>query len=174
MKISKLSDTHRIYLISLTYLKKIFKKIYFFWAQMFSSFFVLRNFTNVIEGDSLRPIQNPIAAKQMQITGNVCANPSITQEMVSGMVTIKIVFRRPNLSQTGPLNKLPIGCAMWAKLAANKPKINKWKKKKHVLTYKAMTFELRSLKPFRLDSSRSRRQSMRESQSMEMLQIRPN
>lgn len=68
--------------------------------------------TYVIDGDSFRPIQNPIAAKQMQMIGNDSAKPSINHEIVSGIVTIKIVFRRPNLSQTGPLSKLPIGCAI--------------------------------------------------------------
>lgn len=41
------------------------------------------------------------------MTGNDCAKPSISQEIVNGTVTIKIVFRRPNLSQTGPLRRDP-------------------------------------------------------------------
>lgn len=65
-----------------------------------------------MEGDSFNPIQNPIAAKQMQMIGNDSAKPSMSHETVSGIVTIKMVFLRPNLSHTGPLNRLPIGCAI--------------------------------------------------------------
>lgn len=134
--------------------------------------------TYVIDGDSFRPIQNPIEAKHTQITGNDCANPSITQEIVNGIVTIKIVFRRPNLSHTGPLSRLPIGCAMWAKLAANRwnhllSAIYK-KKISNRYTYTAMTFEWLSPKPFRLDSTLNKHQSTLELLSREKPQIRPN
>lgn len=63
-------------------------------------------------GDSLIPIQNPIAAKQKQTIENDWANPSRNHVNASGMVSIKSVVRRPNLSQTMPLSKLPIGWTM--------------------------------------------------------------
>lgn len=62
-------------------------------------------------GDSFKPMQNPIIAKPMQMSGNDRANPSIIQLIVSGIVTSRIAFRRPILSHTGPLSKLPMGCA---------------------------------------------------------------
>lgn len=85
---------------------EIFKnKIHELWAQIFAK----RKKTYVAAGASLIPMQNPITAKQMQIIENDCANPSNSHVNASGMVSINRVVRRPNLSQTMPLSKLPIG-----------------------------------------------------------------
>lgn len=54
----------------------------------------------------------------MQINGNDCAKPSIIHANVSGIDATKIILRRPNLSQTGPLNTAPIGCVMYAHVAS--------------------------------------------------------
>lgn len=73
--------------------------------------------TNISDGDVLRPMTRPIDTKPMQINGNDWAKPREIQIIVSGIVIIKMVFRRPNLSEQKPLNKSPIGLAAWTKLA---------------------------------------------------------
>lgn len=64
-------------------------------------------------------MQNPINAKPIQIAANDSAKPSVIQTIVSGMLTIKMAFRRPNFSQIAPLNKQPTGCTINEKLAEN-------------------------------------------------------
>lgn len=77
----------------------------------------LISLTYVIDGVSFKPIHSPSTMNPKQMIGNDCENPSIIQEIKSGTLTNMNDFRRPILSQTGPLSKLPIGCATCAKLA---------------------------------------------------------
>lgn len=148
-----------------------------------------------MDGDSFNPIQNPIIAKPMQITGKDRAKPSIIQVIVSGMVTIAMVFRRPILSQTGPLSKLPIGWAMCAKPAANIGSRN-LNRSNHICssnryfvweiwfyfligrpnkkTYTATTFERHLYSNFHLDSIPSIPQSVMEWQLTGMRRILPD
>lgn len=67
--------------------------------------------TYVIDGVSFSPIHSPSIRNPAQMIGNDCENPSIIHEIRSGTLTTINDFRRPILSQTGPLSKLPIGCA---------------------------------------------------------------
>lgn len=110
--------------------------------------------TYVIDGVSFNPIQSPSTRKPKQTIGNDCENPSIIQEAKSGTLTTMNDFRRPILSQMGPLSKLPIGCATWAKLAIKI--IDErcgFKVIRHKTTYTATTFRLLKHESFRLDSS---------------------
>lgn len=66
---------------------------------------------------TFNPKLNPHNAKPKQTTGNDWAKPNISQAIVSGRVTNIMAFRRPILSQIGPLNKHPIGRAMYEQLA---------------------------------------------------------
>lgn len=77
----------------------------------------LISLTNVKVGDSFSPIQNPITANPVQINGNDCENPRRIQASVNGTVETKIILRRPNLSQMGPLITAPIGWVMYAHVA---------------------------------------------------------
>lgn len=73
----------------------------------------------VSEGASLRPKQNPSNVNIQQINGNDWLNPKIIQKVDNGMLTSRRVFRRPILSLIGPLNKLPMGCAIWANMLSH-------------------------------------------------------
>lgn len=75
-------------------------------------FFLLTDFiTYVIAAVSFKPIHSPSKMNPKQMIGNDFANPSIIQVKNSGTLTIMNDFLLPILSQTGPLSKLPIGCA---------------------------------------------------------------
>lgn len=96
----------------------------YFWLNFFNPFRHLPSelahlisLTYVIDGVSFKPIHSPSTMNPKQMIGNDCENPSIIQEIKSGTLTNMNDFRRPILSQTGPLSKLPIGCATCAKLA---------------------------------------------------------
>lgn len=73
--------------------------------------------TYVMAGVSFNPIQNPISVKPMQISGNDWAKPKTIHVIVSGMVSISNVFRRPMRSLSGPLSNAPIGWAIYAHVA---------------------------------------------------------
>lgn len=104
-------------------------------------------------------MQNPITAKQMQIIENDCANPSNSHVNASGMVSINRVVRRPNLSQTMPLSKLPIGWTIKEQRAKKNcrnlkhvsKKLSK-KEKRKIDCYKAKMTEQPLYVLFHLDS----------------------
>lgn len=70
-----------------------------------------------IADESVSPIKNPKRENPKQIKTNECAKPKIIHDIVIGIAISMIVVRRPILSLRAPLNKLPIGCAITAKLA---------------------------------------------------------
>lgn len=104
----------------------------------------------------------------MQTIEKFVEKPTIIQTSVSGNATIKIVFRRPNLSQIWPLSKHPIGSAIHEMLATEMQfhfvLFNRFlKQSKSILwsiTYKAMTIERQLYESFHLDLHRSSCQLM--------------
>lgn len=68
-------------------------------------------------GASFKPKQNPISTNMPEIIANDRLNPKISQQIANGMLTVIMARRRPILSQMGPLKRLPMGCAIAAKLA---------------------------------------------------------
>ena len=85
-----------------------------FWTQ--NSILYLISEMWIDDAASSKPKQNPMSTNTAAIIKNDWLNPKVIQQIVNGTLTIRMVRRRPILSQIGPLNKLPIGWAMKAKL----------------------------------------------------------
>lgn len=133
-------------------------------------------------------MHNPSKMNPKQMTGNDCENPSMIHEIKSGTLTHMNDFLRPILSQIGPLSKLPIGCATWAKLAMKEKRkllvkmfnipnrsIHRLIQTQEWLTaYTTMMYRLLLHESFHLDSSFYWCQLAKGSQLMEMQKIPPN